>query len=138
MPQAFLDTGHERLLIACLDIDDPVRTQTGLAQGRSEQIRARDAPQDRAWKAGDDTGCKQGCRSAADRVVAPAGDLVQRAERQAARRQRRIEFGDAERQDIDRPAFGMLEGADLRAQGFKVGRAGGHHGRAPFRRSKCS
>ncbi len=44
MAQAFLKTRQHRLFVAGLDIDDPVRGQTDLRQGRREQVGFGHAP----------------------------------------------------------------------------------------------
>jgi hypothetical protein len=45
MPQSFLETSQQRLLISRFDIDDPVRREPGQSECRREQILAGDAPQ---------------------------------------------------------------------------------------------
>lgn len=44
MTKAFLETGEEGRLVPGLDIDHPVRPQTGLTQGRGEEVGAGHAP----------------------------------------------------------------------------------------------
>ena len=44
VPQAFLETNEDRLLIARLGIDHAVGHEPGLRKGRGEEVRARDAP----------------------------------------------------------------------------------------------
>jgi hypothetical protein len=44
VPQAFLETDEDRLLIARFDIDHAAKQQPGLREGRGEQVRARHAP----------------------------------------------------------------------------------------------
>jgi hypothetical protein len=44
MPQAFLETDEDRLLVARLDIDYAIGHEPGLREGRGEEVRAREAP----------------------------------------------------------------------------------------------
>jgi hypothetical protein len=44
VPQAFLETDEDRLLVARLDIDHAIGNEPGLREGRGEQVRAHDAP----------------------------------------------------------------------------------------------
>jgi hypothetical protein len=44
VPQAFLETDEDRLLIARLDIDHAIGHEPGLREGRGEQVRARETP----------------------------------------------------------------------------------------------
>ena len=44
VPQAFLETDEDRLLIARLDIDHAIGHEPGLREGRGEQVLARETP----------------------------------------------------------------------------------------------
>jgi len=44
MPQTFLETDEDRLLIACLDIDHAIGHEPGLREGRGKKVGAREAP----------------------------------------------------------------------------------------------
>ena len=79
--QAFLETGQQRLVVTGFDIHDTAGKQTGLGQGRGEQILSCHAPQHLAFSAGCDSGGEQCGRRAVDRAVAATRHLMQRAER---------------------------------------------------------
>ena len=81
VPQAFLETGQQCLVVTGFDVDDAAGKQAGLGQGRGEQILSRDAPQHLAFGAGCDSGGEQGGRRAVNRAVAATRHLMQRAER---------------------------------------------------------
>ena len=98
MPQPFLEAGEHRLLVAGLDVDDPVRSKPGLGDGRREQVLPGDAPQHLALGPGGDAGGEQRGRRAIDGAVAAAGDLVQRPECQPAAGKAAVDRVDAERQ----------------------------------------
>ncbi len=70
VPQAFLETGQQRLVVAGFDIDDPIGKQSGLRQSGSKEILSRHAPQHLAFGAGCDSGGEQCGRRAIDRAVA--------------------------------------------------------------------
>lgn len=80
MPQTFLNAGEHGLVVAGLDVDDPVGGQACLGQRWCEQVRASDNPEHLALGAGGNAGCKQGGGSAVDSAVTAACDFVQRAE----------------------------------------------------------
>jgi hypothetical protein len=82
VPQSFLETGQDRLLVIRLDIDDPVGRQAGLRQGGGEEVLAGDTPEDLAAGPRRDSGGEQRRGGAIDRAVAAASDLMQRAQRQ--------------------------------------------------------
>ncbi len=92
MTKAFLDTGEKGRLIPGLDIDHSVRPQTGLTQGRGEEVGSRDAPQHLARTPGRDPCREQGGRCAIHGLLASARDLVDGAERQAAAGQMAVEL----------------------------------------------
>ena len=98
MTHAFLETGQHGLLVAGVDVDDAIRGETDLGQGRREQILPGDAPQDLALGPRRDAGREQSRRGAVDGGVAAAGDLVQRPERQPATRQSVVDSLDPERE----------------------------------------
>jgi len=79
MAKAFLETAEEGRLIPGLDIDDPVRPQTGLTQGWGEEVGAGHAPKNLTGTPGCDSGREQGCGGAVNGLLAPAGDLVKGA-----------------------------------------------------------
>lgn len=99
MAQPFLHAGQDALVGPSFGIDDPVRMQSGLRQGRGEQIPVADAPQNWPMRPGQDSGGKQGrCRSVQG-AIAAARDLMERAQGQAASRQPVIDFRFPERQN---------------------------------------
>ena len=76
MAKAFLETGHQGLFVAGLDIDDPIRPQPGVTEGRGEQVRPRDAPEHGARQAGDNARREQRGGGAPHGVVAAARHLT--------------------------------------------------------------
>ena len=131
MSQALLETGHQRLLVPGLDIDDAVWIKPGLAKRRGEQVRSGNAPQHLSGQAGDDARREQRRCSAAHSVVSAAGHFVQCPQCQPSARKDGVQRSHLERKDADRFAIGPLQGAHLGAQVFKIGRADGLHGRDP-------
>ncbi len=83
MAQTFLYTGQDGFIVPGLDIDHTVWREAGLGQRRSEEVGTREAPQHFAFGARGDSGRKEGGGGAVDGAVTAAGDLVQRAQRQA-------------------------------------------------------
>ncbi len=81
MAQPFLHADEHRLVVARLDMNDPVGEKPGLLESRREQIRMYDAPEHRAGQTGGDSGRETGCDRAVERAMAAPGDLVQAAER---------------------------------------------------------
>src|ERR1700761_5115417 len=116
MPDAFLEAGQHRLLVAGVDVDDPVGSEADLGQGRREQVLPGDAPEDLAFRPGGDARCEQRRSSPVDRGVAAAGDVVQRPERQPAAGEGAINGGDAERQNRPGAQRRPLEPLDLLAE----------------------
>jgi hypothetical protein len=78
VPDAFLETGHHRLFVAGIDIDDTVRRKTDLGQGRREQVLPGDTPEDLALSSSGDTCREQGGRCAIDGGAAASCHFVQR------------------------------------------------------------
>ncbi len=78
MPQPFLETGQQGLLIAGFDIDHPVRRQPGGGKAGGEQIRIAQAPQDLPAQPRHDAGGEQAGHGAIQRAIAGAGHLMQR------------------------------------------------------------
>lgn len=98
MPQTLFHAGEHGLVVAGLDIDHSVRDEPRLSDRRREQVGPCDAPEDLAFGSGRDARAEQCGRRAVDRAVAPASNLVKRAERESAARQTRIDVGDPERE----------------------------------------
>ena len=121
MPQAFLETGEDRLLVAALGIDDAVGVQAGLGDRRREQVTLVHAPQHGSIKPGHDPGGEQGGGRAVDRPRAAASDLMQGAERQPAARQAAVERVETERQDAAAPPVAGLDPADSAPQRVEGG-----------------
>lgn len=116
MPQAFLDRGQERGLLAGLDIDDAIGMQPRLGQSGGEQVAPGQAPQHRALEPRRDPGSEQSCGRPMNRPVATAGHLVQRAERQAAARQTPVDRLDSERERAARTSAARFELGDALAK----------------------
>src|ERR1700731_4225600 len=87
VPQAFLETDEDRLLIARLDIDHAIGHEPGLREGRGEQVLPGETPEHPATQPRSDSRRKERRGRAVDRAMAAAGNLMQSAERQAAFRQ---------------------------------------------------
>ncbi len=69
--------GFKHIVFAdCLDIDDPVRMQTGLRQRRSKKVRSRQTPDDDAARAGSDAGGKKRGCSPIDGAGPTAGNFM--------------------------------------------------------------
>lgn len=78
MPQTLFEASENRLVIASLDIDDPVRRQTGLGEGGGEEVGPRDAPEDFAAGPCRDPSGEEDSRRAVDGAVAATRHLMQR------------------------------------------------------------
>lgn len=86
MAKPFFAAGEDRLLVAALDINDPVCFQPSLGESRSEKIGPGEAPQHLpACACGD--ACREKCRRRTIHGAIPApGDLVERCEGEPAAR----------------------------------------------------
>ena len=113
MAQALLHGLQHGARLASLDVDDAVRVQTGSGQTRGEQIRSFRDPEDRASVAGQNAGNKQDRCCTVLRVRTGAGNLMQRAECDAAVRQG----------DIDRRAERGGDAMGRGAASFQTGNA---------------
>jgi hypothetical protein len=98
MAQTFLEAGEQRALVTGLDIDHPGRAKPGLGQRWGEEILAGDALEYLTMRPRRNAGGEQSRRRAVDRAVSPTPDLVQRAEREAAARQRSVDHRHTEGQ----------------------------------------
>jgi hypothetical protein len=68
MPQSLLKARKDRLLITSLHVDDTVGQETGLGDGRREEVLACDTPQDLALRARSDSRSEQCGRGTVDRA----------------------------------------------------------------------
>ena len=80
MAQSFFHTGEHGLVVASFEIDHAVACKARLGDGRSKQVRARNAPEDFTLGAGGDTCAERRCRRAVDSAIAATGYFMQRAE----------------------------------------------------------
>ncbi|SNS94694.1 hypothetical protein SAMN06295955_10863 [Sphingopyxis indica] len=80
MPQPFLHTGENGLVVAGLHIDHPIRGKTRLGERWREQIRPGHAPKNLAFAACGYSCRKERCRRAINRAIAATGDLVKRTD----------------------------------------------------------
>src|ERR1700683_2326856 len=96
MPQPFLETGEQRLLIARLHIDDAVGQETGLGDGGRKEILPGHTPQHPTCCARRNSGGEERGGRAIDRTIAAAGHFMQCAERQTAFRQMLVDRLDTE------------------------------------------
>ncbi len=139
MAKAFLETGEEGSLVPGLDIDHPVRPQTGLTQGGGEEVGAGHAPQYLTGSPGDDPCREKGGRSAVHSFLASACDLVDGAQSKAAAREMAIEVCHPEGQHGRCVPAALLKGVDLIAQCVEPSRKAGVHERPPVPKAdKCS
>ena len=125
MPQAFLETDEDRLLIARLDIDHAVGHEPGLRKGRGEEVRAREAPQDLSPRAGRDPRRKERRGGAIDRAIAAARHLMQCARAPTPSRQMPVDRLDAEGQHCPPLASRALKPPDARAKLLDTGAGDG-------------
>jgi len=116
MAQSFLATGQHRLLVLRLHVNDTVRRQTGLGEGRGEQILPDQAPQHRPLAARGNPGGEQGGSSAVNRAIAAASHFMQRPQREAAARQTRVNRRQTERQRRRHRAVTGFNSPDFFAQ----------------------
>jgi hypothetical protein len=121
MTQPFLETGEHRFIIACLDIDDPIRGQARLRDGWSKQILPDDAPQYLAFGSCGNPGRKQRSGGAVDRAIATASHLMQRTQAQAAARQAGVYLRQPKRQNRQCAAIAGFDPPDFFAQRRKGG-----------------
>ena len=112
MAQAFLHAGQKALLVAGLDIDDAIGMETGLLEGRCEEVLAGDAPEHAAARPGCDPGDEMRGSGAIDGAVPASRDFMQAAESQPAVRQPRIDCRDPERQGFAHAATGTFQMRD--------------------------
>jgi hypothetical protein len=83
-------------------------------------------PQDRPVGSGQDSGGKQGRRSAIKSTIAASGDLVEGAQGKAAARQPAVNLGVPERQKPARNPVSSLDPADLFPKGVHLGWGSSH------------
>jgi hypothetical protein len=143
MAQRLFAAGQDGLVVARLQEDHPFGRQPGLEQGRGEEIRTGDAPQNLAKRARGQARREQGGGGAIDGAGPAAGDLMQGAELEPAVGQSSIQLGDPERQDPLAHAAASLDLGDLGAQRLEgaVGRVCEHglrNGRGLFMFLICS
>lgn len=98
MAQALLEAGKNGLLVATLKVDDAIRRQARLREGRGEKIGVLQAPEHPPMRAGGNAGDEECRRRAIDHAVSAAGHLMQGTAGEAAVRKMRIERRQAERQ----------------------------------------
>ena len=82
MTQTFLPAGEQSLLVTGFGDDDAIRIETGLGQGRCEQVRPSDAPQNAARRPRCDAGREEDRRGAVHGACSAACDLVKAIARQ--------------------------------------------------------
>lgn len=82
MAQPLLHTGQQRFLVAGLHENHAAGNKPCLGERRREQVLARDTPEHLAAGARRNAGGEQGRRSAIDRSIPAARDLMQAAKRQ--------------------------------------------------------
>ena len=116
MPQPLFQAEQHGRLVAGLGVDDAIGMQTGGGERRGEQVARPQAPQDRARHAGEDAGGEQHRCGAMNGANAAAGYFVERAARQAALRQARVNLTDAERHDAAIRTARMFDAGDPGAQ----------------------
>jgi hypothetical protein len=125
MPQTFLEAGQHRLLLSRLDIDDTVRLESCLCDGRCEEIGTCQTPQNLAVRSCGDAGHKHACSGAIHRSGAATGDLMQRAQCQPSSGKSGIDLSQTERQDCPDRSTAGLDRCDASSQRCDVRL--GHH-----------
>lgn len=78
MTKALLGSEQNSLLITGLDINDAVGMESNTGKGRSEEVARREAPQNRALQARQDSSGEQGRRGPMHGAQPPAGNFVKR------------------------------------------------------------
>ena len=114
MPQPFLHTGQNGLVVSGFDEDHPARRQSGLLQPRCEKILERHAPEHLTGGTGGDPGRETGRSRAINRPVTTSRDFMQASERQAAAGQLAIQWRDSEGQHLVRARAIAFEPRDTR------------------------
>jgi hypothetical protein len=74
--KTFLEAAEDRLIVAGLQVDHPIRPEARLRQCRCKQVRPGDAPQHLTLKASRDSRCEQSRRGTVYGPVATASHLV--------------------------------------------------------------
>lgn len=134
MAKPFLETGEEGGLVPGLDIDDPIRPETRLTQGRSEQVGSGDAPEHLALPPGRDPGGEEGGGGSVHGFLSSAGDFMESSKRKASARQMPVQIAYSERQNAGDASRPVLQGANPIAQAVEPGRQAGMHWRPPVPR----
>ena len=125
MARTFLHCRKHGTRLAGLDIDHPVRMQPHPGQSGCEKVAAAHAPQDRSLQPRQDAGDEQGGGGAMAGIARPARHFMQRAKRQPAAGQTRVDLVDPERQDAASAACRAFESADALAKRIDDGWSGG-------------
>ena len=79
MPETFLHAGEHRRLVARLDVDHAIGGQTGLSEGRREEVGSGDAPEHLTLGTGCYPGAEERGGGTVDGSISTAGHLVERA-----------------------------------------------------------
>ena len=94
-----LGIGEDVFLLVALDEIDAIGMEAHLSQCRKEQVRARQAPNDRSRCPGRDAGGEERGRSAIDRAGAATRDFMQCAVGEPAAGQGRVDLRHLKRED---------------------------------------
>ncbi|GEM_PF-2528551 len=95
--------------------------KTRLRQGREEQVRTCQAPDDLAFGTGGNPAHEQGGRRPVDGAGPAAGAFVQRAIGQSTTRKPLVDLRDTERQNASAAPTGAFQVRDLLAQPVEDG-----------------
>lgn len=79
VPQTLLHAGEHRRLVARLDVDHAIGGQTGLSEGRREEVGSGDAPEHLTLGTGCYPGAEERGGGTIDGSISTAGHLVERA-----------------------------------------------------------
>lgn len=116
MTKPFLHASEDGLVVACLQINDPIGRKACLSERGRKEIRAENAPQNLAGGSCRYAGGEQSGGCAIDRAVSAAGNFMNCALRQAPTGESRVHLGNPEGEHrFHAPAF-AFDLLDLRAQ----------------------
>jgi len=116
VPDPFLETGEHRLLVAGFDVDNPLRTETRLSQGRGKEVLPCEAPEDLTFGARSYAGGEQCGGGAINRAVAASRNFMQRSQQQTAVRQSTVNLRNAKRKRGSSPGSLTFQHPDAPAQ----------------------
>lgn len=127
MSRPLLETRKQGLLVACLQVNHAVWTETGLSESGGEQVLSCYAPQHLPHGSSGDAGCEQRCRGTINRTVSAASNFVECADHQPPARQLPVNRYIAERQNGARAKLRALQPSHFRAEIVQTPVCGSFH-----------